>query len=280
MGTETALDALLECLKIEPSRARRGVVAALGEFRDEAPANRGAKAAQALEQLLRRGDKSYYVEAEASSSIGKTRSAKAFAALEKQLAKDAHNDVIRALTFTGFAELRDQRALPLAIEWSKYGKSSQVRTMAAMCIGRLGKLIDNKETALDRLTALLDDPDLRVRLAAVAALQELGEDRAVGAISRLADRDLDGRVIRRCREVAARLREGSDKGEEVKKLREELDKLREDHKSMKDRLEKMEARRSNDGAKPSKNGAKPVAKKGKPVAKKPAARGRTNRRRR
>src|SRR3990172_8513691 len=102
--------------------------------------------------------------------------------------------------FGALGGLRNQRALPLAIEWSKYGKASQVRTLAAMCIGRLGKLVDNKEPALDRLLELLDDPDLRVRLAAVAALQELGEDRAVGALSRLADRDPDGRVIRRCRE--------------------------------------------------------------------------------
>jgi hypothetical protein len=37
------------------------------------------------------------------------------------------------------------------------------------------------------------------------------------------------------------LREGRDKGEEIKKLREELDKLREEHKSIKDRLVKIEA---------------------------------------
>jgi aminopeptidase N len=283
IGSAEALEALLACVGIEPSRARRGVVGALGEFRDEPPAHRGAAGAEALDRLLRDGDPSYYVEAEAAAAIGKTRSPRAFAALEHALTKPSHNNVIAMRAFEGFAELRDQRALPIAIDWSRYGLPMQARVGATSCIGRLGKLVDNKEPALDALMALLDDPDLRVRLAAVAALQELGEDRAVGALERLAARELDGRVIRRCREVAARLREGRDKGEELKKLRDEFDKLREEHKTIKDRLQKMEASApGGDGAKSSVDGKKPAAKKtSRAPAKKPARRtsGRGRRRR-
>ena len=50
---------------------------------------------------------------------------------------------------------------------------------------------------------------------------------------------VDARV---CIDLVARLREGRDKGEEVKKLREELDKLREEHRSLKDRMEKVESK--------------------------------------
>jgi aminopeptidase N len=276
LGSAEALEALLACLRIEPSRARRGVVAALGEFRDESPAQRGARAAEALERLLREGDASYYVEAEAVAALGKTRSASAFGGLERALEKDSHNNVIRMRAFEGFAELRDQRALPIAIEWTKYGRPTQARVGATACIGRLGKLVDNKEAALDRLVELLDDSDLRVRLSAVGALQELGEERAIGPLERLAARELDGRVIRRCRETAARLREGRDKGEEVKKLREELDKLREEQKTLKDRVSKMEARPapSADGATPAPEGKKPVAEKAKGPAGKKAKQGR------
>jgi aminopeptidase N len=240
LGTEAALDALLECLGVAHPKARRGVVAALGEFRDEPPASRGARAAEALERLLAQGDASYYVEAEAAAALGKTRSASAFGGLEKALEKESHNNIIRARTFEGFAELRDERALPIALEWTRYGRPMQARMAAAACLGKLGSYAERKDPARDRLVELLDDPDLRVRLAAAGALQELADDKAVPALERLAARDLDGRVIRRCREVAARLREGRDKGEEVKKLREELDKLREEQRTLKDRLEKLE----------------------------------------
>ena len=77
--------------------------------------------------------------------------------------------------------------------------------------------------------------------------QELGEDRAIPALERLATRELDGRVVRRCREVIARLREGRDKGEEVTKLREELDKLREEQRTLKDQMQKLQSRDGKKG---------------------------------
>jgi aminopeptidase N len=237
-----ALEALLACLKVEHPRARRGVVAALGEFRDEPPAHRGALAAEALEKLLVDGDVSDYVLGEAAASMGKTRSARAFAALERALTIDSHNEIVRVRAFEGFGALRDERAQPIAIDWTHYGRPQQARDAATAWLGRLGRYAERKETALDRLVELLDDPSLRTRLAAIGALQELNEDRAIPALERLAVRELDGRVVRRAREVALRLREGRDKGEEVKKLREELDKLREEQRTLKDRLEKLEAK--------------------------------------
>jgi aminopeptidase N len=215
-------------------------VGALGEFRDEPPAQRGGHAAEALERVLREGDASYFVEAEAAFALGKTRSSRAFDGLVGALDKESHNQIIRVRTFDGFAELRDERAVPIAIEWTAYGRPPQARNAAAACLGKLGRHLEQKDAVRDRLADLLDDPDLRMRLAAVVALRELGDDRAVGALERLAQRDLDGRVIRYAREAAARLREGRDKGEEVRKLREELDKLREEQRTLKDRLEKIE----------------------------------------
>ena len=256
MRSADALEALLACLPVEHPRARRGVVAALGEFRDEPPAHRGAQAADALERLLVDGDTSDYVLGEAAASIGKTRSARAYAALERALEKASHNEIVRVRAFEGFGALRDERALPVAIEWTRYGRPQQARDAAAGCIGRLGRYVERKEPALDRLVELLDDPSLRTRLAAIGALQELGEERAIGALERLAARELDGRVVRRSREVALRLREGRDKGEEVKKLREEVDKMREEQRTLKDRLGKLEAK--GEGAKKSTGRKRPA----------------------
>jgi aminopeptidase N len=243
--SEIARDALLACLNVKHPKARRGVIAGLGQFRHD------EKVADALEAILRKGDPSYYVEANAAQSLGQTRSPRAFNVLTKvAMRKESQNDVIRAQTLMGFADLKDERALPIALEWTKRGKSNPVRGAATIVLGRLGQLSDRaKDQAYDRLVELLADDWLRVRLNAIAALVELKETKAIAELERARARDLDGRVIRSAREAIQRLREGADKGEEVRKLRDDLEKLQEENRTLKDRLAKIESRLSIDGAK-------------------------------
>lgn len=254
--TTAARDALQGCLKVKHPKARRGVVGALGQFRHD------EEAARALEQVVRKGDPSYYVEAAAAQALGHTRSPQAFDVLATvAMTRESQNDVIRASALNGFAELKDERALPIAVEWTRHGKSNPVRGVATLVLGRLGQLSDRaKDQAYDRLVELLPDEWLRVRLNAISALAELKDTRAVAELERQRARDLDGRVVRSAREAVRRIREGADKGEEVRHLREDFDRLQEENRSLKDRLDKLEA--SVNGAKPA-----PAAKK---AAKRPA----------
>ena len=259
MRSEIARDALLACLTVKHPKARRGVVAALGQFRHD------EKVAATLDGILRRGDPSYYVEANAAQSLGQTRTAKAFDVLSKvAMKKQSQNDVIRSQALLGFADLKDERALPIALEWTKRGKSNPVRGAATIVLGRLGQLSDRaKDQAYDRLVELLSDEWLRVRLNAIAALVELKETKAIAELERARARDLDGRVIRTAREAIQRLREGADKGEEVKKLRDDVEKLQEENRGLKDRLAKIEASLPAPARKPSlkKSATKPRARK-------------------
>ena len=260
MRSEIARDALLGCLKVRHPKARRGVVGALGQFRGD------DSVAAALEGILRKGDASYYVEAAAAQALGQTRTAKAFDVLSKvAMAKESQNDAIRAQALTGLTELKDERALPIAIEWTKRGKSNPIRGAAAFALGKLGQINDEaKEKAYDRLVELLPDEWLRVRLNAIAALAELKLPKSVAELERVRARDLDGRVIRAAREAIARIRDGADKGDEVKKLREDLEKLQEDNRGLKDRLDKLESPRGR--------APKPAAKKAAGKAKASAKR--------
>jgi len=244
MKSQIALDTLLATTKVRHPKARRGVYAALGQFRDD-------RAADACIALLRKGDASYYVEGAAAHSLGTTRSSKAFDVLAKvAMKKESQNDVIRASALLGFADLKDERALPIALEWTKRGKSNPIRGVATSVLGKIGQLSDRaKDQAYDRLVELLSDDWLRVRLNAISALAELKETKAIGELSRTVDRDLDGRVVRTAREAMQRLRDGADKGEEVRKLREDLDKIVEENRVLKDRLDKLESR---NGAAPRK----------------------------
>lgn len=232
-----AQTALLSALDSEKNaKVRRAIVSALGEFRDE-------KAAQALEKVLG-GDVTDIVEMAAAQALGKTRQSTAFEALSKALARDSFNQVVRSGAFQGFTELKDERAIPLVLDWTIYGRPEQARFAAINALGQLGKLVKDKEKeqVIDRLLEILDDTSWRARLSAIGALQTLGEDKAASALQRIADTALDGREIRRSREAVMSLRENKGREEEVKKLRDDLEKLSTENRDLRDRLDAIEQR--------------------------------------
>jgi aminopeptidase N len=234
--SNSSLKALLHCLKVKHPKARRMVVRALGEFKDE-------EAVKALQSVLEK-DSSYFVEGEAALSLGKARSKKSFQALKNGLKKDSWNEVIRSYIFAGFAELKDEKAIAIAKEWTPYGKSPFARYGAISCLGRLGDHFSlRKEEILDHLTPLLHDPDFRTKMSTVSALGTLNHEKAIPHLEQIIGRELDGRIKRRAREMIQKIREGKDKGDELKKLRDEMDKLREENRKFRDRLDRLEAKK-------------------------------------
>jgi aminopeptidase N len=232
-----AMEELLASVAIPQPRARRAVMSALGEFRDE-------RAAEALARVIDDGDASYYVEANAAAAIGKTRSPRAFAALERSLAKDSQNEVIRSSAIAGFAELRDARALPIVMEWTRYGRPQPVRGAAAAALGKFAEFVSEsqKSDIVDRLIELLSDSWYRVQSSAIESLKQVRDPKAVPHLERAAQRELDGRIVRLARDAVQKIRQGQDKGEELKKLRDEVDKLVDENRALRDRLDRLEAR--------------------------------------
>ncbi len=228
--TTSALKALIASLKTKHPKARRAVVKALGEFRDD-------DAVKALIAVLDEGDPSYYVEAEAARSLGKTRSSKAFDVLKKNLRKESFTEVIRAGVFDGFAELKDREAIPIVIDWTRYGKPHAAREAATKALAKLG---EGKTDVVDHVIRLLDDPWFRVRVEACIALGKLLDPKAVEPLQRLVDRELDPRVKRRAREAIRSIQAGRESSDEFKRLREDVDRLREENRQLKERLERIE----------------------------------------
>ncbi len=228
--TFDALKALLSCLKTKHPKARRVVVKALGEFRDE-------EAAKALVAVLDEGDPSYYVGGEAARSLGKTKSPKAFDVLKRNLRKESHNEAIRIGVFDGYGELKDPQVIPIVTEWTRYGKPHLARTAATTALGKLG---EGKPEVTEHLIRLLDDPWFRVRIEAAIALGDLLETKALDPLNRLIERELDGRVKRRAREAIRKIQAGREASDEFRRLREDVDKLREENRQLKERLGKIE----------------------------------------
>ena len=90
----------------------------------------------------------------------------------------------------------------------------------------------------EALEDLLDQADPYLKVDVVRALLEIGDVKSRAALSRQLERELDGRVRRRIREVLRDL--GGAGKKETERLREELDSLRGEHASLKARLGKIE----------------------------------------
>ncbi len=229
--SKAALRALLQCMSVKHPKARRGVVRALGEFKDE-------EAAEVLIKVLRH-DESYFVEMEAATSLGRTRSQKAFDTLKNALEKESFNEVIRIGVFQGLDALRDERAIPIAMEWCKYGKPQKAREAA---VGVLGRLARGKPDVLDFLHNLLHDYWWRVKIHAIASIEEFRDTRSLGELYKLVERELEGRVKRRAKEAMRKIREDRDRTQEFKALRDDLDMLKEDNRKLRDRLDLLETK--------------------------------------
>src|SRR5579875_3766335 len=240
--TDAAMDALLEGLSVAHPKARRAVVRALGEFRER------AEAASALIELLKRGDASYLVEAEAALALGKTRDGRAFDVLRSVMDRPSHQHVIATHALSAMAELRDERAIDIAREMIPYGRPPRVRVAAAGAMAKLAELSQSRRAEiLDRLMPLAEDREFMMRLRIPGALEQIGDPRALDALRRLEQQDLDGRVRRRASEAATAIVEGRTRSEETSRMRAEIDKLREENRRFEERLARLEARSGQNG---------------------------------
>ncbi len=236
--SELARDALIAAIGAQPSRVRRAVAAALGQFAND------AEAAKALAGLLAgRGDTSYYVQASAADALGRTRDTSALTTLRRVLGRPAHNDVITVGALTGMGQSRDVAAIPVLLEYTEWGKHQNARRVAVDALGALGPFAD-EPTRLrirERLEALLNDKWLRVQLSAVSALAALKDVRAAAALNTEATRALDGRIRRSARLAARTLAEGADRAADVKSLQDRVEQLQASNQRLTDRLVKLEA---------------------------------------
>ncbi len=234
--TTEAREALIRCLRVRQPRARRAVVAALGEFRGD------VDVLEALRPLARR-DASWFVEAEACRSIGKLRVPGAFEAIEANFDRRSFREVVRVGCIDGLVELRDERGFALLRRAARYGEPFQARPAAVGALARLGVHFPERKRPLgEEIAEFLEDPDFRVRIAAANALRTMRDDAQVPALERMAARELDGRGVRVAREVALALRKGAATDDEVRKLREEFEKLRDENAKLRDRIVRLEAR--------------------------------------
>lgn len=240
--TPAARDTLLMRLDVKHPKARKAVVAALGEFRED------PKVGQALERLAQKGDPSVHVEGEAGRALGKVRSPKALAVLKSMLSREAYGDVIQVGALEGLASLRAPEAWPLVLELTKDGHPANARRAALQAVAKLAEAAGKKHEAVDVVRRAFSDPQFRVMMEAFEAAQTLGDDALVGTVETL--RFGDGRARRAAKETARALREKASPPKELAALRTELEALKGEVKALKEKLELRPSAPVPEGARP------------------------------
>jgi aminopeptidase N len=246
--TERAVDALLVGLeRVQEPKARRAIVAALGEFRSPDQPALAERAAAALDDVLRLGEPSYFVEAAAAIALGKTRTPRAYDRLITVLDRPSWNENIRTGAFVGLGELGEPRTVEILTTWLlDRAKPMDVRQAAANGLRALAAThrLEPGEAharAVDAASAALDDPWEMVIFGALAAVAAFGDPRAIPAIQRYIDRALDSRGVRIAREALAAIRRGQTRDQETRRLRTDLDEMREESRKLRERLAALEA---------------------------------------
>jgi aminopeptidase N len=250
---DEAFAELAELARTPHPKVRRAVMSALGAFKKP-------EAATVLAAIARK-DPSYLVEAEAARALGRTKQPGALRPLLGMVDRQSWGDVIRAGALDGMAALRNEDALDAVIQRTAYGYPTRGRRAA---IAALAQISDSRRVR-EHLESLLEDRDPHLKIEVVAALERLGDGRARGALRRLQDGELDGRVLRRVREA---IRELGDAGSsDRKRLNDEVESLREDLGELKTRLSKLEGLRKKDSGssapKTAKRSKKRAAKRGR-----------------
>jgi len=229
-GRDDALQALKESLNEPDSRVRKAIVSALGNFPKE------KDLPDRLKKILRQ-DVSYAVQASAISALAKLDEKKHFDILKDALKYDSHQEVVRQAVFSAFTTAKEERAIPLLKEWSKYGKPIPVRSSAISALSKLG--IGNKEVR-EHLLSLLDDPLPTIRMDALTSLGVRGEEEALESMQRVADKDPDPRVRDRAQEAIKALQATRAAKPELAQLKQDIQQLQEKQQALEKLLSQIE----------------------------------------
>jgi len=245
--TEDALAALIAGQVDADPRVRRSVAAALGRFRSVRAGDLGHRAASMLCGWIEEGDRSYLVESELRRALGRTRDGRVMDVLSLRLAEDGPSwgDIVRQGTVDGLAGCRDARAIDLLVGTLGEEESTLVRRSALAALGRARDVVSEEPRLVrirEAVERTLDAFDVGVRISAARALASLRDPAGAAALSRLAERDLDGRVRRAARESLTELRDRTARGKELASLRDDLEKVRGEVRDLRAQVAGVDAR--------------------------------------
>jgi aminopeptidase N len=223
VGTKEALAAILEVGKPKNRRVRRGLAAALGNFKEES-------ARKLLLDLLQ-NDESPYVRCEAALSLAKCWPEGAFGPLKDAMKHHVPNETLAEACLDAMGKLKDGEVDSVVRESIAYGKPTRVRIGALKAIKGRGRVT---EAELPVLKAILQkDHEFRVRLFLLGdVVRYLGDRRFLDVVKEASMADADLRVRRKALETYYELSASAEVSTAVTRLTAEVEKLKEENRRL------------------------------------------------
>jgi aminopeptidase N len=231
--SDSAYEALKKCLSsyVKHPKVRRAIVRAIGEFGKENSLNM-------LKSMLINRDKSYFVEAEIATAIGKIKNLQSIPILKKAIEMTSFQDVIAQGAIKGLKEFNENREIAaLLIEKSRYGHSNRIREAATFA---LGKFVRENHEVFDHLKKLLTDKWLRVRINACRAFADAEDPKAISELTWVIEHDIDHKVTRIAEECLNLIKESMKASKEFTTIREDVDKLKSKNLEMMQKVSRLE----------------------------------------
>ena len=245
-GSEMARDALLAAIKIENPKARAAVVTALGKFSEEQPVE------EALLAIVKKGDPSYRVEANAIEAYAEVYGDDPSELLKSVMDRDSDNEIIRRSALRALGKHGKIESLDFIMEYMGPKKPRECRGAAVEAIADLiereepGKEVEKK--AVEAITKCLKKTNRRLQIGAMMALEKLGS-KAKSALPEIDRLGKTGgpRARSMATRVAKKIREGGGAGgADLKDLKDRLAKVEGENRRLKDRIQKLEPRGDED----------------------------------
>jgi aminopeptidase N len=229
--TDYAYEALKKCLKAGHPKVRRAVVRALGGFKKE-------ELLGLLRPMLHE-DSSYFVESEAATAMGKTKSRQVIPILKKAVVDEvSFQNVVAQGAIAGLKEFAgDKEIATFLVDKSRYGNHHRIREAATFA---LGKFVREVPGVSDHLKGLLTDKWFRVRINACRAFADSEDSKAIPELARAAENDLDHRVRRVAEECINLIKDANSKPREVAEMREELDRIKSKNLELLQKVDRLE----------------------------------------
>jgi aminopeptidase N len=181
--------------RLEHPKARRLLIAALGELRDPvfiSDLRQGATA-----------EKSYSAANQSLKSLAKLGDDEVSSLARAALASESWNHTLRVGALEALTTLRPSNLIGVLTAHTRTDQPNPVRMAAARCLAHVGA---GRSDVQDVLIKLAEDPFLLLQMTAVRGLGQIGDERAVPVLKRLSEGDRDGRLKRTAEEVLEKIR--------------------------------------------------------------------------